>query len=298
MATIAVWNDDVTNVLSCDETTTTGPGPVGGRRVAVGASLGPVFGLITGSGFYDLPELVDRSDEAVDTPFGGPVSVTTGTWRDHPVCFIARHGTDHSIPPHAINYRANIAALKAVGASSILATAVSGAIDPDLAPGSLVLIDDVLDFTSGRQDTFFDGSGRPIVAGADGAGTVVHTDMTTAYDPTLRAVVRRAAADEGVALVDGAVYCTADGPRFETPAEIEMMARLGGHLVGMTGYPEVVLAVEAGLPYASIGVVSNLAAGVGDGPLSIDDITAVVAEVTGPLHRLIGSTVELSSEAA
>lgn len=257
-----------------------------------------MFGLITGSGFYDIPELVDRSVEAIDTPFGGPVTVTTGTWRGHPVCFLARHGSDHSIPPHAINYRANIAALATVGATSVLATAVSGAIDPDLAPGSLVLIEDVLNFTSGREATFFDGTARPIVAGTTPPKPVVHTDMTTPYDPGLRALVARAAVDEDIDLADGAVYCTADGPRFETPAEIRMMGTLGGHLVGMTGYPEVVLAVEAGLPYASIGVVSNLAAGISPEPLSADDIMALIDDVTDPLHRLIGRTVELSSEAA
>ncbi len=257
-----------------------------------------MFGLITGSGFYDIPELVDRSVEAVETPFGGPVAVTTGRWRDRDVCFIPRHGADHSVPPHAINYRANIAALATVGARSVLATAVSGSMNPTMEPGSLVLIADFLNFSSGREVTFFDGSARPIVAGDRPPRPVVHTDMSAPYDPDLRALVRRAAIDEGVALADGAVYCTADGPRFETPAEIRMMANLGGDLVGMTGYPEVALAVEAGLRYASIGVVSNLAAGISPEPLSADDIMALIGEVTDPLHRLIGRTVELSSEAA
>lgn len=257
-----------------------------------------MFGLITGSGFYDIPELVDRTVEAVDTPFGGPVSVTTGTWRDRPVCFIARHGSDHSIPPHAINYRANISALKTVGAASVLATAVSGSLRADMPPGALVLIDDVLNFTSGREDTFFDGSGRPIVAGAAPERSVVHTDVTTPYDPALRALVLQAAAEEGIAVTDGAVYCTADGPRFETPAEIRMMGILGGDLVGMTSYPEVVLAVEAGLPYASIGVVSNMAAGISPEPLSASDIMELIDDVADPLHRLIGRTLELSVEPA
>ncbi len=257
-----------------------------------------MFGLITGSGFYDIPDLVDRSVISVDTPFGGPVPVTTGRWRDRPVCFLPRHGSDHSIPPHAINYRANIAALKAAGATDVLATAVSGSMNPAMAPGALVLISDVLNFTSGREATFFDGTARPVVAGDPAPRPVVHTDMSDPYDATLRDLVRRAAIDEGVELADGAVYCTADGPRFETPAEIRMMAQLGGDLVGMTGYPEVVLAVEAGLRYASIGVVSNLAAGISPEPLSADDIMALISDVTDPLHRLIGRTVERSGEAA
>ena len=254
-----------------------------------------MFGLITGSGFYDIPELVDRSVDPVDTPFGGPVPVTTGRWRGAEVCFIARHGADHSIPPHAIDYRANVAALATTGATSIVATAVSGGIDPRLVPGSLVLIDDVLNFTSGRQATFFDGSRRPIVAGRQPPASVVHTDMSAPYDPALRELLLRAAADEGIDLVDGGVYCTTDGPRFETPAEIRMMRTLGGDLVGMTGYPEVVLAVEAGIPYASIGVVSNPAAGMGDQPLSTDDIVRTIRMVADPLYRLIGRAVEVSA---
>ncbi|MEM7324907.1 MAG: MTAP family purine nucleoside phosphorylase [Actinomycetota bacterium] len=277
-----------------------------------------MFGLITGSGFYDIPELTDRTVQPVDTPFGGPVSVTTGRWRGADVCFIPRHGSDHSIPPHGINYRANIAALKTIGARSVVATAVSGGINADMPPGAMVLISDFLNFTSGRETTFFDGSGRPITFPSDEAGgepgedqggegadkavesatpiKVVHTDMSAPYDPALRAVILRAAADEAVPLIHGAVYCTTDGPRFETPAEIRMMRTLGGDLVGMTGYPEVALAVEAGLPYASIGLVSNVAAGMADEPLSVDDIVSLIETAAEPLYRLIGRTVELSGE--
>jgi 5'-methylthioadenosine phosphorylase len=257
-----------------------------------------VFGLITGSGFYDIPELTDRRHETVDTAFGDPVPVTLGRWGGHEVCFLARHGAQHRIPPHAINYRANIAALATLGVTSVLATAVSGAIRPDFSPGSLVLIDDVLNVTSGRACTFHDGSGRPVVAGQPPGPPVVHTDMSTPYDPALRAVVLAAAADCGIELHDGAVYCTTDGPRFETPAEIRMLATFGADLVGMTGYPEVVLAVEAGLAYASIGVVSNPAAGTGPERLSVEDILAVIDTVTEPLHRLIARTVELASAPA
>ncbi len=215
-----------------------------------------MFGLITGSGFYDIPDLADRGTEAVDTPFGGPVAVTTGTWRGGDICFIPRHGSQHSLPPHTINYRANVSALKAVGAASIVATAVSGGINPAMTPGTMVLVSDFLNFTSGRDVTFFDGTNRPIVAAPDGQVDpdgvparsemvgVTHTDMTSPYDPELRATILRAAADESVPLVDGGVYCTADGPRFETPAEINMMRIVGGDLVGMTGYPVVALAVE------------------------------------------------------
>ena len=262
-----------------------------------------MFGLITGSGFYDIPELVDREVEYIDTPFGGPVSVTTGSWRGLDVCFIPRHGADHSVPPHGINYRANIAALKTIGATSIVATAVSGGIHPEMTPGAMVVISDFLNFTSGRAVTFFDGTKRPIVADATVAEPdpeqmvkVVHTDMSTAYHPGLRATIVAAAADESIDIIDGGVYCTFDGPRFETPAEIAMARTLGGDLVGMTGFPEVALAVEAGIPYASIGVISNLCAGISEEPLSAADIMSLIDTTAEPLYRLIARTAALVGE--
>ncbi len=249
-----------------------------------------MFGLITGSGFYDIPDLERRSVDAIETPFG-EARITTGRWRGRPIAFVPRHGSAHRVPPAAINYRANVWALRETGVDSVLATAVSGALDPSLGLGALVSISDVLNFTSGRADTFFDGERDAF----DPAR--LHVDMTHAYSPELRRHLVDAARMEGIDLVDGGVYCTTDGPRFETPAEIAMMRHLGGDLVGMTGYPEVVLAVEAGMRYASIGVVSNPAAGLGDEPLSADDIFGMIDTVTEPLHRLIDRTITLATEA-
>lgn len=242
-----------------------------------------MFGLITGSGFYDIPELEDRAVEEVRTPFG-EASVTTGQWHGRRIAFVPRHGSGHSTPPSGINYRANIWALRDAGVQSVLATAVSGGIDPEMVPGKLVLISDFLNFTSGRAATFFDGTHEPFSAAKH------HTDMTHAYSPRLRSLVANAAVVEGIELIDGGVYCTTDGPRFETPAEIEMMRRLGGDLVGMTGFPEVVLAREAGLEYCSIGVISNQAAGMGEA-LSADDIFGLIDKVADPLYRLISRTI-------
>jgi 5'-methylthioadenosine phosphorylase len=256
-----------------------------------------VFGLITGTGLYDIPELIDRAEVEVATPYR-EVVVTTGTWRGRPVAFLPRHAPDHSVPPHAIDYRANIWGLWSVGVESIVATAVSGAIDPALRPGDLVLISDFLELTTGREDTFFDGVTDPgFGAGGGPAGDrpVVHTDMTSAYHPRLRAQLARAAEAEGIELAPSGVYCTTNGPRFETPAEIQLLAAMGGHLVGMTGYPEVALAAEAGIPYASIGVVSNLAAGLADRELAVGEIMGIVAGAADRLHRLIGRAIELSA---
>ena len=249
-----------------------------------------MFGLITGRGFYDIPDLEQRTASTVDTPFG-PATVTTGSWRGRPIAFVPRRGSPHRVPPARINYRAIGWALRAQGVDSVLATAVSGALDPSFELGTLVVISDVLNFTTGRHDTFFDGDHEPFEPGRH------HVDMTHPYSPELRAHLAAAAEVEGIAVVDGGVYCTTNGPRFETPAEIRMLRRLGGDLVGRTGYPEVVLAVEAGLRYASIGIVSNPAAGLGDEPLSADDIFGMIDRVTEPLHRLIDRTITLATTA-
>jgi len=155
----------------------------------------------------------------------------------------------------------------------VVATAVSGAIDPALPLGALVLIDQFIDATRGRSDTYFNDEVR-------------HTDMTDPYDPALRQVLREAAVQTGVAVIDGGTYVCTNGPRFETPAEIAMYRNAGATLVGMTGYPEVALARELDLPYASVGLVSNAAAGANEEPLGLDDIRAVMAD-TGPQVRLL-----------
>lgn len=255
-------------------------------------TVSPVLGLITGSGFYDVPAIVDRTTSEVETPYG-PVNLTSGRWGEIPVAFLPRHGSGHSIAPHAINYRANVWALAAAEVQAIIATAVSGGISEAMEPGALVSISDYIDFTSGREWTFFDGRIESGLGRDD--STVTHTDMTNPYHPGVRALLRQAAADVDVSLIDGGVYCTTNGPRFETPAEIAMMAAAGGDLVGMTGYPEVALAREAGVPYASIGVISNRAAGLGDDELSVADIFAVIEGAGDRLYRLIERALQLSA---
>ena len=244
-----------------------------------------MIGLITGSGFGDIEALSDQRPETVETEYG-TVTVTRASWQGgEDLIFIPRHGSDHSIAPHLINYRANIAALSAVGVRAVIATAVSGAISPGYEVGDLVLISDFLNFTHGRQDTFFDT-----------VGSVHHTEVTTAYDPDLRTLVRKSAESVGQEIVDGAVYSTFNGPRFESPAEIRMAERAGADLVGMTGYPEVVLARELGLAYCSIAIVSNLAAGKGE-ELSIPEIMAIIGAASPKVQAVIGASVTAYAEA-
>lgn len=224
-----------------------------------------MLAFITGTGFYDLPGLEDRRVVAVVSPYG-EVAVVRGTWAGADVAFLPRHGTGHSVAPHRINYRANVWALHEVGAAGVLATAVSGGIDPEMRPGDLVLIDQFIDVTSGRPGTFFDTEGE-----------VHHTDVTQPYDVGLRSRLARSAAAEGVDVHPDGTYICTNGPRFETPAEIAAYRTWGADLVGMTGCPEVALANELSLPYASVGVVSNPAAGMSDGPITGEQIMATIA---------------------
>jgi len=229
-------------------------------------SLQPL-GIIAGTGFYDLDSLDDARTESVETAYGS-ATVTRGSWHGLPVVFLTRHGAGHQVPPHRINYRANICALADLGVRDVLAVNVTGGIDADLEAGELVCIDDFLDFTRLRSATFHDG---------EGASGVVHTDMSTAYDPGLRRELLDAASSIGQPVVDGGVYVCFDGPRFESPAEIRLAALAGGTVAGMTGVPEVTLAAEAGLRYAALSLVVNPAAGVRPGePITMDEISAVL----------------------
>lgn len=225
-----------------------------------------MIGIIAGTGFYDLPFLQNPTTVDVTNVYG-VARITRGTWHGKEVCFLTRHGASHSTPPHAVNYRANIRALADAGVTKIVAINVSGGIDASLPAGALALIDDFIDFTAGRASTFFDGE-QP-----EG---VKHVDMTAPYDPDLQQQLSVAARKASVELRSGAVYICFDGPRFETAAEIRLAKLAGASVVGMTGYPEVALAREIGIPYAAIALVSNPAAGLETTPISLDDIRLII----------------------
>ncbi len=242
-----------------------------------------MIGIIAGSGYYELPGLRERRDETFVTDYGN-ASVSTGLWHNVPVAFVARHGGDHSIPPNAINYRANIRALVDLGVDSVFAVNVVGSMVPERGSGSLLLVDDFIEFTQGRDCTFFDQPGE-----------VTHTDMTSVYDPELRSVLLRAAEIEGIDIAEKATYVCTNGPRFESPSEIQMYKRLGAHVVGMTGYPEVALAREANLPYASVAVVSNPAAGMSDEAVEEEKIWATLEATKETVFLLLSRSVQLLS---
>ena len=243
--------------------------------------MASMIGIIAGSGYYELPGLLQRKDELFTNEYG-QATVSMGTWYNIPIAFVARHGGDHSIPPNAINYRANIKSLKDLGVESVFAVNVVGSMVADRGPGSLFVVDDFIEFTQARQCTFFD---RP--------GEVTHTDMTSVYDPELRAILIRAAELESQDVTKTATYVCTDGPRFETPAEIRMFTQLGAHVVGMTGYPEVALAREAGLRYASIAVVSNFAAGTTDEVVEENEIWQALETTKDPVFRILRRASQL-----
>jgi 5'-methylthioadenosine phosphorylase len=238
--------------------------------------------VIGGTGVYDPEMLKEVREEWVRTPYG-EVGLQVGRFRGREVAFMARHGRQHSVPPHLVNYRANIMALKQLGVRSILATAAVGSLNTDLHPGKLVFCDQFLDFTKSRVQTFSEG-------GPEG---VVHMDMTEPYCPELRDLMDRAAADLELPVHSIGTYVATEGPRFETPAEIRMLRQLGGDLVGMTGVPEVVLAREAEICYATICMVTNFAAGISPHRLTHEEVVAAMQVNAAKLRSLIAETVAL-----
>jgi len=211
--------------------------------------------IIGGTGLTSLNGLEIVRREVVNTPYGEPSGpLTHGELAGHKVVFLPRHGSGHTIPPHKVNYRANIWALKSIGVEKIIAINAVGGISSDLAPGVLVFPDQIIDYTWSRTNTYFE----------DGLTSVVHIDFTIPYCETLREMLIRAAESTGLNSVNSGTYGATQGPRLETAAEIDRLERDGCHLVGMTGMPEASLAREQELSYATCAVVANMAAGRGE----------------------------------
>jgi len=238
-----------------------------------------MLAIIGGSGLTRLSTLAVAHREVVRTPYGEPsAALLFGQIAGRDVVFLARHGHGHTIPPHRVNYRANLWSLKDRGASAVLAVASVGSID-GTAPGTLVVPHQIVDYTWGRDQTFFDGGDRQ----------VVHVDFTQPYAARLRGFCLEAGARAGIAIVDGGVYAAVNGPRLETAAEIDRMDRDGATLVGMTGMPEAALARELELPYAAVCVVVNHAAGRGDSAdhVSMQQIASVLETAMDKVRNLI-----------
>ena len=242
--------------------------------------------IIGGTGLYENPYL-DRPEKMIVESVFGRALFYRGSYREREIYFLARHGTGHGLPPHLVNYRANIAAIKKLGISAVIATAAVGSLRQGMPPGSMVVIDQFIDFTKSRPSSFYDG-------GVEG---VVHVDLTEPYCPELRRALLDAGSAGGKELIDGGCYVCTEGPRFETAAEIKMFAHWGADLVGMTNVPEVVLAREVGICYATVALVSNFAAGISAAPLSHQEVLDEMARQKSSLDQLLVETaLKISAE--
>ncbi|HBU30507.1 MAG TPA: S-methyl-5'-thioinosine phosphorylase [Thiobacillus sp.] len=243
-----------------------------------------MLGIIGGTGLTQLANLEITHRQVARTPYGEPSgALTFGRICGQEVIFLARHGYGHTIPPHEVNYRANLWALKDHGVDRVVSVATVGGIHPDLIPGTLVIPDQIIDYTHGRAATYFVGNCKP----------VTHLDFTFPYCDAMRAALLQAAVSAGISLRDGGVYGVAQGPRLETAAEINRMERDGAEMVGMTGMPEAYLARELDLCYAAVGAVVNHAAGRGlsaDG-IQMGEIQAVLGEVMLQVRHLLEQLV-------
>jgi 5'-methylthioadenosine phosphorylase len=243
-----------------------------------------MIGIIGGSGLAKLVGLENVRREIARTPWGHPSSALSFGELEHaPVVFMARHGYGHTIAPQDINYRANIAALKQAGATAIISVATVGGIRGDLPPGTLVVPDQLIDYSTGRASTYYSGPDQP----------VVHIDFTRPYDEAVRQRLMDAARALGTPVTHGGCYGCMQGPRLETAAEIRRLERDGCDVVGMTGMPEAVLAREAEVPYAALAVVANYAAGKGDAvdAVKLQTIGAVLEEAMERVLAILGQAV-------
>ncbi|MCE7736552.1 MAG: MTAP family purine nucleoside phosphorylase [Candidatus Heimdallarchaeota archaeon] len=216
--------------------------------------------VIGGSGFYNFLE--DVQIKQIETPFG-EISLEVGKIENKDVIFIPRHGKKHSIAPDQINYRANIFAAHLFKTEIIFATNAVGSIRQSIPPGSFALPDHIMDFTHGRKSTFFDGTKLSVttIKGNTLSG-VVHVDVSELFDNNVRNLMKQSGLDLGMDILDSGTLVATNGPRFESPAEIKAYGILGGDLVGMTSAPEAFLAKELEIPYATLAVITNYAAGL------------------------------------
>ena len=243
-----------------------------------------VIGIIGGTGLNRLASATHPA-ERVDTPYGSASVVPQiGRIGDQTVIFLARHGQPHRIAPHLINYRANVWLLRELGATALLATNAVGSIANAMVPGDLLIPHQIIDYTWGRSHTYMDS--QPLQ----------HVDFSVPYDAALRDRLRLAALELELdcSVFNAGVYGCTQGPRLESAAEIDRMARDGCDVVGMTGMPEAGLARELGLPYAAVCLSVNRAAGRGDGPLVEADIIRVAQQGMSRVERLIARFIELS----
>lgn len=240
--------------------------------------------VIGGSGLYTFDGLENATRHSVDTPYGvASGDVIVGEFEGYRLAFLARHGESHSLPPHRVNYRANLWALHQLGARKIIGINAVGGIRDDMGPQVIVVPNQLIDYTHGRFTSYCD------VEGAE----VKHIDFSEPYAESLRQQLLSGAREAGIDVIDGGCYGATQGPRLETRAEIARMKRDGCDLVGMTGMPEAALARELELEYACLSLVANFAAGCGEeAEISIEEIFAHLAAATAEVPRILAAMLK------
>lgn len=240
--------------------------------------------IIGGSGLYGLTDDFQVENRLKpETPYGVlSAEIETGKFRGRPLVFLPRHGREHTVAPHKINYRANIWALHNVGVTKIIAVNAVGGIGSEYSPGRLAVPDQLIDYTSNREHCFFDGEDQPLK----------HIDFTWPYSSRLRQRIVDVAARQCIDLVDSGTYGCTNGPRLETAAEVRKIAADGCNMIGMTGMPEAALARELGLEYAAIALVVNWCAGLNEIELNMDEIKEILGQEVDRIRQLALSVVE------
>jgi len=240
----------------------------------------PRLGVFGGSGFYEF--LDDAVEHVVDTPYGPTAApVVVGSIAGHAVAFMARHGVRHDFQPHRVPYRANVWAMHSVGVTSVIAPCSVGSLQADIHPEQLVVVDQLIDRTWGRSDTFHDAD-----------GDIHHQTFAEPYDAGLRAALVAAAGRTGADVRDGGTMVVINGPRFSTAAESRWFRGMGWHVVNMTGYPEAVLAAELGMRYATVALVTDYDAGVdGHEPVTMEQVFAVMRANVARVREILVDAV-------
>ena len=234
------------------------------------------LGVIGGSGIYDIPGLDITDTVKLTTPYGEPSDLyRIGKSADTEVVFLPRHGSMHHIQPNKINYRANLWGFRELGVKKILSAGASGGISSTMEPGGIVVLDQIIDMTSGRHATFYDDT------------EVVHVDFTDPFCPDLRERIFAAAEKAGIEIIREGTYICVNGPRLETAAEIRAFSMLGADVVGMTGMPEAVLARELEICFACISVITNYAAGIGEKKLTTTEVVEHMKRAMGKIKALL-----------
>jgi 5'-methylthioadenosine phosphorylase len=248
-----------------------------------------MLAIIGGRGLTQLANLEITHRQVMRTPYGEPsCAFMFGTLNQHEVIFLARHGYGHTIPPHLVNYRANLWALREQGVTETVSVATVGCIRADLSPGMIVVPDQIMDYTHGRDATFFDARDA----------NYNNIDFTKPYCPALRRRILHSARLAQQDCLDGGVYAATQGPRLDSAAEINRYERDGADMVGMTGMPETALAMELGIDYAAIAVVSNYAAGRGDSKhgINMEQVNAAASGAMARVRSILESVVNCSDE--